>query len=196
MPAARPRRSSWPGLPGQLSIELSVVGPGLHTGANFLLGGRAESYRREHRRYEQGSDVPARPGGARPRGGGVGWTAPNVPRRRRRQWFWQRRRSRISTASGIRSQPRALRRKAARLRGIDVFRDPNESDRVWAILTGTRRAAKLHLDPRFPAIFQEAGFTQGPQVGGIPPRARRLDTLAQLNQALSGNRRDRAEQRR
>ena len=28
--------------------------------------------------------------------------------------------------------------------------------------TGTRRAGKLHLDPEVPAIFQEAGFTQGP----------------------------------
>ncbi len=70
----------------------------------------------------------------------------------------------ISTASGIPSQPRALRSESSTgARGARVFRDPNESDRVWAIFDWDEAGwQSFTSDPDVPAIFQEAGFTQGP----------------------------------
>jgi hypothetical protein len=67
----------------------------------------------------------------------------------------------ISTSSGIPSQPRALRSENSK--GSHVFRDPNESDRVWAIFDWDEAGwQSFTSDPEVPAIFQEAGFTQGP----------------------------------
>jgi hypothetical protein len=48
----------------------------------------------------------------------------------------------------------AEKRKQHGCKGAHVFRDPNESDEAgWQSFTS---------DPEVPAIFQEAGFTQGP----------------------------------
>ena len=70
----------------------------------------------------------------------------------------------------------AEKRKQHGSKGATVFRDPNESDRVWAIFDWDEAGwQSFTSDPEVPAIFQEAGFTQGSaQVGGVPPRARRL----------------------
>src|SRR4051812_3979013 len=57
----------------------------------------------------------------------------------------------------------AEKRKQHGSKGAHVFRDPNESDRVWAIFDWDEAGWKSFTsDPEVPAIFQEAGFTQGP----------------------------------
>ena len=57
----------------------------------------------------------------------------------------------------------AEKRKQHGCRGSHVFRDPNESDRVWAIFDWDEAGwQSFTSDPEVPAIFQEAGFTQGP----------------------------------
>ena len=71
----------------------------------------------------------------------------------------------------------AEKRKQHGCKGSHVFRDPNESDRVWAIFDWDEAGwQSFTSDPDVPAIFQEAGFTQRSQVGGVPPPARRLVT--------------------
>src|SRR5215218_7069726 len=87
----------------------------------------------------------------------------NRSRQRRSQWSWQRRRSGISTASGAFTTKGAEKRKQHGCKGAHVFRDPNESDRVWAIFDWDEAGwQSFTADPEVPAIFQEAGFTQGP----------------------------------
>jgi hypothetical protein len=57
----------------------------------------------------------------------------------------------------------AEKRKAHGCKGSHVFRDPNETDRVWAIFDWDEAGwQSFTSDPEVPAIFQEAGFTQGP----------------------------------
>src|SRR3954452_23399978 len=57
----------------------------------------------------------------------------------------------------------AEKRKQHGCKGAHVFRDPNESDRVWAIFDWDEAGwQSFTSDPDVPAIFQEAGFTQGP----------------------------------
>ena len=57
----------------------------------------------------------------------------------------------------------AEKRKQHGCKGAHVFRDPNESDRVWAIFDWDEAGwQSFTSDPEVPAIFQEAGFTQGP----------------------------------
>jgi quinol monooxygenase YgiN len=57
----------------------------------------------------------------------------------------------------------AEKRKQHGCKGAHVFRDPNESDRVWAIFDWDQAGwQSFTSDPEVPAIFQEAGFTQGP----------------------------------
>jgi hypothetical protein len=57
----------------------------------------------------------------------------------------------------------AEKRKAHGCKGSHVFRDPNESDRVWAIFDWDEAGwQSFTSDPEVPAIFQEAGFTEGP----------------------------------
>ena len=57
----------------------------------------------------------------------------------------------------------AEKRKQHGCKGAHVFRDPNESHRVWAIFDWDEAGwQSFTLDPEVPAIFQEAGFTQGP----------------------------------
>jgi hypothetical protein len=59
----------------------------------------------------------------------------------------------------------AEKRKQHGSQGSTVFRDPNESDRVWVIfdwdLEGWQGFAS---DPEVPAIMQEAGHKGRPQV--------------------------------
>jgi hypothetical protein len=59
----------------------------------------------------------------------------------------------------------AVKRKQHGSKGSRVFRDPNESDRLWAIfdwdLEGWRSFAS---DPEVPGIMQEAGHKGKPQV--------------------------------
>ena len=57
----------------------------------------------------------------------------------------------------------AEKRKQHGCKGSHVFQDPNESDRVWAIFDWDEAGwQNFTSDPDVPAIFQEAGFTQGP----------------------------------
>jgi hypothetical protein len=57
----------------------------------------------------------------------------------------------------------AEKRKAHGCKGSHVFRDPNDSDRVWAIFDWDEAGWKSFTsDPEVPPIFQEAGFTEGP----------------------------------
>jgi hypothetical protein len=57
----------------------------------------------------------------------------------------------------------AEKRKQHGCKGAHVFRDPNESDRIWAIFDWDEAGwQSFTSDPEVPAIFQEAGFTQGP----------------------------------
>jgi hypothetical protein len=57
----------------------------------------------------------------------------------------------------------AEKRKQHGCKGAHVFRDPNESDRVWAIFDWDEAGwQSFTSDPEVPAIFQEAGFTEGP----------------------------------
>ena len=57
----------------------------------------------------------------------------------------------------------AEKRRQHGCKGAHVFRDPNESDRVWAIFDWNEAGWRSFTsDPEVPAIFQEAGFTQGP----------------------------------
>jgi hypothetical protein len=53
--------------------------------------------------------------------------------------------------------------KAARLQGVTRLSGSKESDRVWAIFDWDEAGwQSFTSDPDVPAIFQEAGFTQGP----------------------------------
>ena len=55
----------------------------------------------------------------------------------------------------------AEKRKQHGCKGAHVFRDPNESDRVWAIFDWDEAGwQSFTSDPEVPAIFQEAGFTE------------------------------------
>ena len=57
----------------------------------------------------------------------------------------------------------AEKRKQHGCNGAHVFQDPNESDRIWAIFDWDEAGwQSFTSDPEVPAIFQEAGFTQGP----------------------------------
>jgi hypothetical protein len=66
----------------------------------------------------------------------------------------------------------AEKRKQHGCKGSHVFQDPNESDRVWAIFDWDEAGwQSFTSDPEVPAIFQEAGFTQGPpKSAGVPLR--------------------------
>jgi hypothetical protein len=48
-------------------------------------------------------------------------------------------------------------------KGANVFRDPNDADRVWVVFDWDDAGWKSFTsDPDVPAIFQQAGFTEGP----------------------------------
>jgi quinol monooxygenase YgiN len=57
----------------------------------------------------------------------------------------------------------AEKRKQHGCKGAHVFQDPKERDRLWAIFDWDEAGwQNFTSDPEVPAIFQEAGFTQGP----------------------------------
>ncbi|HET9641907.1 MAG TPA: hypothetical protein VFP68_00765 [Burkholderiaceae bacterium] len=57
----------------------------------------------------------------------------------------------------------AEKRKQHGCKGAHVFQDPNESDRYWAVFDWDEAGwQNFTSDPDVPAIFAEAGFTQGP----------------------------------
>ena len=59
----------------------------------------------------------------------------------------------------------AEKRKLHGSKGALVFRDPNESDRVWAIFDWDAAGwQNFASDPDVPAIMQEAGHKGRPQV--------------------------------
>ena len=60
----------------------------------------------------------------------------------------------------------AEKRKQYGSKGSQVFRDPNEADRVWVVFDWDEDGyKKLLSDPEMPAIFQEAGL-KGRRAGG------------------------------
>ena len=91
----------------------------------------------------------------------------------------------------------AEKRKQHGSKGAHVFRDPNESDRVWVIFDWDEAGwQSFTSDPEVPAIFQEAGFNaRSARVGGVPPSARRLDGPHDCNQSFDLPHWDRAEER-
>jgi hypothetical protein len=65
----------------------------------------------------------------------------------------------------------ADKRKAHGSTGSTVFRDPNESDRLWAIFDWDLEGwSTFATDPDVPAIMQEAGHQGRPQVGELVGR--------------------------
>jgi hypothetical protein len=48
-------------------------------------------------------------------------------------------------------------------KGANVFRDPNDGDRLWVVFDWDEAGwQSFTSDPDVPGIFQEAGFTDGP----------------------------------
>ena len=65
----------------------------------------------------------------------------------------------------------AEKRKLYGSKGSTVFRDPNESDRLWAIFDWDLEGwGNFASDPEVPAIMQEAGHKGRPQVGELVGR--------------------------
>jgi hypothetical protein len=59
----------------------------------------------------------------------------------------------------------AAKRKLHGSKGARVFRDPNQTDRVWAIFDWDMNGwQSFASDPEVPAIMQEAGHKGRPQV--------------------------------
>jgi hypothetical protein len=57
----------------------------------------------------------------------------------------------------------AEKRRQHGSKGANVFRDPNDPDRVWAVFDWDEEGWRnFTSDPDVPAIFQQAGFTEGP----------------------------------
>ena len=68
----------------------------------------------------------------------------------------------------MRSPQRRGEAKAAREQGYDVFRDPNEDDRVWVVFDLDEEGYRnLMSDPDMPAIFQEGGLPAAPQAAEL-----------------------------
>lgn len=58
----------------------------------------------------------------------------------------------------------AGKRKQHGSKGSTVFRDPNESDRVWVIFDWDEKGWQSFVsDPEVPPILQQAGHTTKPQ---------------------------------
>jgi hypothetical protein len=58
----------------------------------------------------------------------------------------------------------AEKRKQHGSKGSQVFRDPNDADRVWVVFDWDEEGyKKLLSDPEMPAIFQEAGLMGRPE---------------------------------
>ena len=57
----------------------------------------------------------------------------------------------------------AEKRRQHGSKGANVFRDPNDSNRVWVVFDWDEEGWKnFTSDPDVPGIFQQAGFTEGP----------------------------------
>ena len=66
------------------------------------------------------------------------------------------------------SEKGAEKRKQHGSKGSTVFRDPNESDRVWALFDWDAAGWRNFVsDPEVPAIMQEAGHKGKPQAAEI-----------------------------
>jgi hypothetical protein len=62
----------------------------------------------------------------------------------------------------------AEKRKQHGSKGATVFRDPNESDRVWVLFDWDAAGWQSFVsDPEVPAILQEAGHKGKPQAGEL-----------------------------
>ena len=65
----------------------------------------------------------------------------------------------------------AAKRRQHGSKGATVFRDPNESDRVWVIFDWDAEGWKSFVaDPEVPTIMQEAGHKGRPQAAEIGGR--------------------------
>jgi hypothetical protein len=62
----------------------------------------------------------------------------------------------------------AEKRKQHGSKGVHVFRDPNETDRVWALFDWDAAGWQSFVsDPEVPAIMQEAGHKGRPQAAEL-----------------------------
>jgi hypothetical protein len=62
----------------------------------------------------------------------------------------------------------AEKRREHGSKGSQVFRDPNDADRVWVIVDWDEEGYQaLMSDPEMPAIFQEAGVQGKPQAAQL-----------------------------
>ena len=62
----------------------------------------------------------------------------------------------------------AEKRKEHGCKGATVFRDPNETDRVWALFDWDADGWQSFVgDPDVPQIMQEAGHRGRPQAAGL-----------------------------
>ena len=65
----------------------------------------------------------------------------------------------------------AEKRRQHGSRGAQVFRDPNEEDRVWVLFDWDLEGwGNFASDPEVPAIMQEAGHKGKPQVAEVGGR--------------------------
>jgi hypothetical protein len=65
----------------------------------------------------------------------------------------------------------AEKRKLHGSRGAVIFRDPNESDRVWVIFDWDEKGwANFATDPEVPPILAQAGHKSKPQVATLAAR--------------------------
>ena len=75
----------------------------------------------------------------------------------------------------------AEKRKQHGSKGSQVFRDPNDDNRVWVLFDWDEEGYKnLLSDPEMPAIFQEAGLEGRPQTAEL---ARQQDAWLQTSAA-------------
>ena len=111
---------------------------------------------------------------------GVGWVARIALRQREAEMAWQQRRSRISTASGTRSQPRALRSERSTVaRGRTFFGIRMRADRIWAIFDWDEAGwQSFTSDPGPGDLSGSRVYARSGQFGGVPPRELRVDTHA------------------
>jgi hypothetical protein len=64
---------------------------------------------------------------------------------------------------GVFSTKGAEKRGQYGSKGANVFRDPNDPDRYWAVFDWDEAGwQEFTSDPDVPGIFQQAGFTDGP----------------------------------
>ena len=113
------------------------------------------------------------------------------------RWSWRRRRSRISTASGIPSRPRAPRSESSTVaRDRTSFRIRMRATGFGRFSIGTRRGGKGSRWTRGPGDLSGSRVHAGSaQVGGVPPRARGLAAEPESGALILGQAVDRARRR-